>query len=64
MPNYWPLLSSLSIPTTFVVGARDLKYLQIGEELTTGNPNIRLKVIPECGHAIPLEAPELLSEML
>jgi 2-succinyl-6-hydroxy-2,4-cyclohexadiene-1-carboxylate synthase len=64
MPNYWPLLSSLSIPTTFVVGERDQKYMRIGEELTTRNPNIRLVILPECGHAIPLEAPETLAKTL
>lgn len=64
MPNYWPFLSSLPIPTTFVVGARDLKYVQIGEELTTRNSNIRITVIPGCGHAIPLESPDLLGKSL
>jgi 2-succinyl-6-hydroxy-2,4-cyclohexadiene-1-carboxylate synthase len=64
MPNYWPLLSSLSIPTNFIVGERDLKYVRIGEEVTTSNPNIRLRVVPKCGHAIPLEAPDVLAKIL
>ena len=64
MPNYWPLLTALSIPTTFVAGERDLKYVRIGEELATSNPNIRLEVIPDCGHAIPLEAPAMLAKAL
>jgi 2-succinyl-6-hydroxy-2,4-cyclohexadiene-1-carboxylate synthase len=64
MPNYWPLLTSLSIPTTFVVGERDQKYIRIGEELTTRNPNIRLEILPECGHAIPLEASAMLAKRL
>lgn len=64
MPSYWPLLSSLSTSTTVVVGERDLKYVRIGEELMTRNPNIRLVVLPECGHAIPLEAPDTLAKIL
>ena len=64
MPNYWPLITSLSTPTTVVVGERDLKYVRIGEELTTRNPNIRLVVLPDCGHAIPLEAPNILAKTL
>jgi 2-succinyl-6-hydroxy-2,4-cyclohexadiene-1-carboxylate synthase len=64
MPNYWPLLTALSIPTTFVAGERDQKYVQIGKELTTRNPRIRLEVLAECGHAIPLEAPVTLARIL
>jgi 2-succinyl-6-hydroxy-2,4-cyclohexadiene-1-carboxylate synthase len=64
MPNYWPLLISLSIPTTFIAGERDLKYVRIGEELATSNPNIRLAILPDCGHAIPLEATDMLVKIL
>ena len=63
-PNYWPLLTSLSIPTTVVVGERDQKYVRIGKELTTRNPRIRLEVLAECGHAIPLEVPVTLAKIL
>lgn len=64
MPSYWPLLGSLTLPTTFIAGDRDLKYVQIGEELASLNPRIHLSIVPQCGHAVPLENPSFLAKTL
>jgi pimeloyl-ACP methyl ester carboxylesterase len=64
MPSYWPLLDSLTIPTTFIAGERDLKYVTIGKELVSHNPEMQLTVVPVCGHAVPLESPALLAKTL
>jgi 2-succinyl-6-hydroxy-2,4-cyclohexadiene-1-carboxylate synthase len=62
MPCYWPLLDSLSIPTTFIAGERDLKYVQIGEQLASRNPRIHLSIVPQCGHAVLLEDPAAVAK--
>lgn len=64
MPNYWSLLESITVPTTFIAGERDLKYVRIGEQLTTSSPRIHLSIVPRCGHAIPLESPQALAKTL
>ncbi len=64
MPSYWSLLDSITIPTRFIAGERDLKYVQIGQELAERNPSIHPFVVPGCGHAVPLESPVLLAKAL
>jgi len=64
MPSYWSLLESLTIPTTFIAGERDLKYVQIGEEIASRNPHINLSIMPGCGHAVALENPQTLAKTL
>lgn len=62
MPNYRPLLDSITTATTFIAGERDVKYVRIGEDLVTRNPRINRAVIAGCGHAIPLEDPAVLAK--
>lgn len=64
MPSYWEHLASLTIPTTFIAGERDSKYMRIGQELAALNPAITLTILDECAHAIPLEAPRKLAKVI
>jgi 2-succinyl-6-hydroxy-2,4-cyclohexadiene-1-carboxylate synthase len=64
MPSHWLFLQSLLVQTTFIAGERDVKYVEIGKELVTRNPRIHLEIVPQCGHAIPLEDPTALAKAL
>jgi len=41
-----------------------LQSLQEAEELAKGIPNTKLKIIEDCGHMNPMEAPEKLIALL
>jgi 2-succinyl-6-hydroxy-2,4-cyclohexadiene-1-carboxylate synthase len=64
MPSYWSVIDSLAIPTTFVVGERDLTYLRLSSTVAARNPRIRVEVIQGCAHAIHLENPDMLAQRL
>ncbi|MBW3653618.1 MAG: alpha/beta hydrolase, partial [Actinobacteria bacterium] len=45
------------IPVTVLAGARDPKYVALGERLARALPRARLEVVAGAGHALALEAP-------
>lgn len=64
MPNYWPRLTELKMPTTLVVGAQDQKYRQLAGEMCGVAPSLRLRLVPGAGHNPILEAPQALVAVL
>lgn len=64
MPNYWPVLSALHIPTTIITGERDEKFTNIGKKLHDDIQDSRHIVIPETGHNVHLEAVEMFTKTL
>jgi 2-succinyl-6-hydroxy-2,4-cyclohexadiene-1-carboxylate synthase len=46
-------------PVSLIVGALDLKFVNIGRELHQLCPNTTLNIIPNCSHNIHFEQPEL-----
>lgn len=63
------LLPRISCPTLVVWSRQDvLRSLDEAQELADGIPGARLEIVEECGHMLPLEAPEetvrLLGEWL
>ena len=56
-PSLWSSLSTLSVPTTIIVGSRDDDYVAHGERLRSLLPRARLTVVHGAGHALLLEAP-------
>ena len=55
-------LAKIEIPTLVVHGADELPPLKTGsEELAEVLPGARLEVIPDAGHMVPIEQPEVLS---
>lgn len=64
MPNYWPELPRLQPPLLFLAGAEDLKYLQIGQEITRRLSRAQLQELPQAGHSLLLEAPEACARLL
>lgn len=64
MPDLWPELHRLTMPTTLLVGARDRKYVHLGERLQQALPDAQLVVVPDAGHALLREAPATVATAL
>lgn len=61
MEPLWGRLGELAVPTTVVAGARDPKYVALGQRLAAAIPGARLVVVPGAGHGLPREAPDALA---
>lgn len=58
------LLADVSVKALILVGDRDLKFHKYARELHSVITGSKLEFIPEVGHIINLEAPELFNERL
>lgn len=58
-PSLWPLLPRMTLPTLLLAGKLDSKFVAINQKMATRLPNGRLQIIPDAGHTIHLEQPEL-----
>ena len=60
-----PTLAAIKCPTLIVCGRDDLVTpLEVHRELAAQIPGARLEIIEECGHLLPLEQPEQVTELL
>ena len=57
MEPLWSRLGELPMPAVVVAGARDTRYVEIGERLVAAIPQATLITVPGAGHAVPLEWP-------
>jgi 2-succinyl-6-hydroxy-2,4-cyclohexadiene-1-carboxylate synthase len=64
MPSLWERLGELAMPVDLVVGERDARFRAIAERMEGELPDARLHVVPGAGHAVHLEAPEAVAEIL
>lgn len=64
MTPLWKRLDTLTMPVDVVVGEQDEKFRAIGTRLRAVMPHARLTVIPGVGHALPLEAPGAVAQVL
>jgi 2-succinyl-6-hydroxy-2,4-cyclohexadiene-1-carboxylate synthase len=64
MPPLWDRLGELTIPVDLVVGERDEKFRAIAERMEGALPAPRLHVVGGSGHAVHLEAPDAVVELL
>jgi 2-succinyl-6-hydroxy-2,4-cyclohexadiene-1-carboxylate synthase len=64
MPSLWDRLGELTIPVDLVVGERDEKFRGIAERMEAALPDARLHVVPGAGHAVHLEAPDAVVDVL
>lgn len=60
----WERLGELRMPVTLVVGALDEKYTTIAREIARHLAAARVHVIGGAGHALHLEQPEALADLL
>lgn len=60
-----PLLPTIRVPTTIIVGDADpLTPAALSEEMAAAIPGAKLVLAPECGHVITLERPEVVNAAL
>jgi 2-succinyl-6-hydroxy-2,4-cyclohexadiene-1-carboxylate synthase len=64
MPPLWERLGELTIPVDVVVGERDEKFRAIAERMEGPLAAARLHVVDGAGHAVQLEAPDAVVELL
>ena len=64
MPPLWERLGELAMPVDLVVGERDGKFRAIAERMAAAIPAARVHVVPGAGHAVHLEQPAALAELL
>jgi 2-succinyl-6-hydroxy-2,4-cyclohexadiene-1-carboxylate synthase len=64
MPPLWERLGELAMPVELVVGERDAKFRATAERMAAALPDARLHVVPGTGHAVHLEAPEAVAEII
>jgi glyoxylase I family protein len=64
-PNCIELIPTLEVPTTVVVGELEVpSFLEMSAVLTEKIPGARKVVIPDAGHMVNLEAPEVVNPLL
>jgi 2-succinyl-6-hydroxy-2,4-cyclohexadiene-1-carboxylate synthase len=64
LPSLWQRLDQLAMPVTLVAGERDEKFSAIAARMSTSIPEARLEIVPGVGHALHLEAPQLVASLL
>ncbi len=64
LPSLWGSLGELSVPVTLVVGERDEKFRGVAREMMALLPRAEVVVVPTVGHAVHLEAPERLADIV
>jgi pimeloyl-ACP methyl ester carboxylesterase len=52
------------MPLVLVVGQRDQKFRAIAEEMAAAISGAELVVVPRAGHAVHVEAPQAVAELI
>ena len=64
LPSLWGRLGELTLPLTLIVGERDEKFRAIAGRMAAQLPQARLELVPGAGHAVHLEAPERVAQLI
>ncbi len=64
MEPLWERLPQLEIPVTLAVGERDAKFRALAERMAGLLSDATLHVVHRAGHAVQLEAPEAVAELI
>lgn len=56
-PDYRGALSGLRLPVHLVAGEKDAKYAGLAREMAEWIPRCSLRIVPDAGHVVHLEAP-------
>ncbi len=64
MTPLWNRLDTLTMPVDVIVGEQDAKFRAIGARLCAAVPKAEQTVVPGVGHALPLEAPGAVAQVL
>jgi 2-succinyl-6-hydroxy-2,4-cyclohexadiene-1-carboxylate synthase len=64
LPSLWGRLGELTQPVTLIVGGRDAKFRAIADEMVRALGADELVVVDGVGHAVHLEAPEVVAGLI
>ena len=64
MEPVWDRLAELPMPTTFLAGARDVKFCAFARRLADALPAAALQLVKDAGHGLPREAPAAVAEAI
>jgi 2-succinyl-6-hydroxy-2,4-cyclohexadiene-1-carboxylate synthase len=64
LPSLWERLGDLTMPVTLVVGERDEKFRAVARDMARRIQSVDVVVVPGVGHAVHLEAPERVGEII
>jgi 2-succinyl-6-hydroxy-2,4-cyclohexadiene-1-carboxylate synthase len=59
--SLWDRLSQLCMPALLIAGALDQKYCAIAEQMAQALPNVRKAIVPNAGHTVHLEQPDIFA---
>ena len=63
--DVFPILASVNVPASVVVGADDLMTpVAFSQAIADAIPSAQLHIIPECGHLPPIEKPAASAELI
>jgi 2-succinyl-6-hydroxy-2,4-cyclohexadiene-1-carboxylate synthase len=63
-PSWWDRLPSLAVPVQLIAGELDEKFVRIAERMQALLPRARLAVVPDAGHLVHVEKPELFATIV
>jgi len=63
-PSWWDRLPSLAVPVQLIVGELDGKFRRIAERMQALLPDARLAVVPDAGHLVHVEKPEIFATIV
>ena len=55
-------LASLKIPILWVIGNRDIRYINLAQKISLMNTLFEIAIIPDAGHRVPWDAPASLQQ--
>jgi 2-succinyl-6-hydroxy-2,4-cyclohexadiene-1-carboxylate synthase len=64
LPPVWDRLRELRMPVVLVVGERDRKFRAIAERIAAATSDAELVVVPGAGHAVHLETPGAVADLI
>uniref|UniRef100_Q3APV4 Putative 2-succinyl-6-hydroxy-2,4-cyclohexadiene-1-carboxylate synthase n=1 Tax=Chlorobium chlorochromatii (strain CaD3) TaxID=340177 RepID=Q3APV4_CHLCH len=63
-PSFWDALSKCAVPTLFIAGEKDERYVAIARQMVKLAPHATLSIVPNCGHTLHIENKESFVEQL
>jgi 2-succinyl-6-hydroxy-2,4-cyclohexadiene-1-carboxylate synthase len=64
LPPLWDRLGELEMPVKLVVGEHDAKFIEVADQMAAVIKDAEVIVVPGAGHAVHLQAPERVAEII
>lgn len=64
MPNYREALAQIRVPVTLLVGALDVKFRALAEQMAKNLAHAELSIIDGAGHDLLLERPDIVTQVI